>query len=1383
MMRSCLLASAVMWACCAAGAADICPRVETAPAMDGKVDDAAWAGAMKLTGFTVPKSDRAAGKAVRAWACFDAKCLYLAVACDEPTPAKMRTDHRLEDEHVWMDDCVEVWIRTTGSTLEFDQFIVNSIGTRESLRRRQRPGGGADWKPAWRVKAVVEKARWVAQFAIPWSDLELGEPRPGDMIQLKIGREDRTAGGDEEDVALSVWPAGAPYAGTEGFACVYLERDSLLANADMSAAPAGGAAGGGKIANWSFGKGDAGLFSSVDDGGRRVICFAAPGRYCTASQSLKLKPDARYRIEAKVKGTAGVDLRARTAAKAGATSTPYSATAAPSAEYRTVRVPFPTGPTGEALLIVGNTEGGGAGEAFIADLRVVQEASFDAFGPAIPIPAGAAAPTVIRKLAVADCRALRGFIGVPVDGTTRSRGWSADVWEYNQPTAGAGVGYSYHGNDGLHVTLGEGGGLDAIQILGGAAVKVYRDCPKYDDPAGGSLLADLPGRTQRSRMWFDKPVDAKRVSFFNLTDGRLADVSFFRVTANGNGDRHRIGGKNADSEPVPISIRLPVGGPGQAGEYLDEWLTDRFDPISRRVLTFGKGAEAAPGTTPIQFDAGRTVHLVGEPLAAETPLAAIGLDFTVTDAAAPVPITMGVQDPLNGRSQLFGADVVLSAPGRCRVVMDFPDQIVPAGTRLWLSVTFGSAATVRDAAVELCTVPRQRALPEALAYREFLLKTYFCCLSEARPWNGWYTDELKAKSLADKRYGPPLKELQATLAQCKALGGDDDLVRQYDEWFWRTYRRHDKTVAKFTPRIDAVAGAPEWAVVARQAWLSARQVPKWWLDNRLVPSGELGGEVGDDSDQYGNYEDFPMFESDGVGGAIKAAAANMAELAEKENLTAGLNRRSMDPLHAYEEGMNHESIMAWWNYGDPVYLERCIVAARSTEALTVVTPAGHRHFKNQDCGAADLRMDRKLGVDGGAHPLMWHPTFEVAWYNANPRAIRHLREWADGWLAHMPATTQPIAQATTQPGTYPTAVDVAAEKVVETTNRPLYGGYGGQGSAFLFLYWITGEEKYLGPFMDAFRRGLRNTSPALILPELIHRNGLAALGGPREKLRELVHGEGAAETLVTGDKGPLIDALKADIAEMQRFPHMYTSAEVFTDRVFLGAISNATIAYTGGYSTRNKYNHTHALSWEGFGTDYAAWVMKASRGVVKVLIYNFADKPLIGRMRVWTLDHGRYRLTAGPDTDGDDRMDAPAAARQEECELLRGSAVTLTLPPRQVTVVELQQLAKLDDERLRGDLALSPLEVRVEGGQVHCVAHNIGSRDVASFEAALVDEKGTVRQRKTLGPLKAPLELEPQRLDFALPAPPTGAKGWSVVLDGDGKIEEIHKGNNRVAVP
>ena len=521
--------------------------------------------------------------------------------------------------------------------------------------------------------------------------------------------------------------------------------------------------------------------------------------------------------------------------------------------------------------------------------------------------------------------------------------------------------------------------------------------------------------------------------------------------------------------------------------------------------------------------------------------------------------------------------------------------------------------------------------------------------------------------------------------------------------------------------------------------------------------------MGDDTDMYQNYADFPMFETDGVAALLKDGAARLGELAEKTTLEQGLNRRTMDPLHAYEEGLNQEALLAWWNYGDPVCLERCMVAARSTEALTVLTPKGHRHFKSQECGAADLRMERKTDVDGHAHPLMWHPTLEVAWYNHSPRALKHLREWADGWLEHM------------EPGKYATAVEVATERVTDTTDRPLYGGYGGEGSVFLFLYWITGDERYLRPFFEAFAKGSRNTSPHLILPELIHRHGLAFLG---PKLAELAAGEGAAETLATGDKAPLIAALKRDIAELQRFPAMYTTAEPFTDRVFLYAVPNAAIAYTGGYATRNKLPHTHAASWEGFGTDYAALVLKAGRTAFKALVYSFADRPLAGRVRLWTLDHGEYALRIGPDADGDDAMDR--ASREEQAEVLRATAIPLTLAPRAVTVVELRQARRLDDERSRADLALSRSETRAEGGTVHGVAHNIGSQRVESFDVALVDGEGKVRERKTLGPLEAPLDLEPRRMPFALGGLPPGATGWAVVLDPDGRVPEIHEGNNRI---
>jgi len=269
--------------------------------------------------------------------------------------------------------------------------------------------------------------------------------------------------------------------------------------------------------------------------------------------------------------------------------------------------------------------------------------------------------------------------------------------------------------------------------------------------------------------------------------------------------------------------------------------------------------------------------------------------------------------------------------------------------------------------------------------------------------------------------------------------------------------------------------------------------------------------------------------------------------------------------------------------------------------------------------------------------------------------------------------------------------------------------------------------------------------------------------------------------LVTGDKKPLIEALKRDIAELQRFPAMYTTSEPFTDRVFLNAISNAAIAYTGGYATRNKLPHTHAVSWEGFGTDYAALVLRAGRYHLKALVYNFADKPLAGRFRLWTLDHADYLLLVGPDANGDDAPDR--TDREEPVEVLRATAIPLALPPKAVTVVELRLTKRLEDEWERADLALSPREVRIEGGTVHAIAHNLGSRQADSFEAALVDADGKVRVRKTLGPLEAPLDLVPRRLPFALDGLPRGARGWAVVLDPDGRVPELFEGNNRAGVP
>ncbi len=130
-----------------------------------------------------------------------------------------------------------------------------------------------------------------------------------------------------------------------------------------------------------------------------------------------------------------------------------------------------------------------------------------------------------------------------------------------------------------------------------------------------------------------------------------------------------------------------------------------------------------------------------------------------------------------------------------------------------------------------------------------------------------------------------------------------------------------------------------------------------------------------------------------------------------------------------------------------------------------------------------------------------------------------------------------------KPGEYATSVEVATEKVVATTDTPIYGGYGALGSAMAFMYWLTGDERYIEPFMHVWRRGIDRTSPGNLLPEMFHRGALDKLGG--ETFLKLVQGRGIAEWLVTGDKHPLVEALKKDIAELQRFlGHVYDSRAI-----------------------------------------------------------------------------------------------------------------------------------------------------------------------------------------------------------------------------------------------
>jgi len=1204
-------------------------------------------------------------------------------------------------------------LRVTDCMEEQDRFTVDVHGNKRLIRQRI---GSAPATDAWQAAVQQDGNTWSVEVHIPFEILGI-QPAPGNVFEARV----------------ILHESGKKTATDSGFSRFYLETRNLLNSPDLS-----------DRSRWAFAEGDEALYTKTSDG----ISMQTPGRYSTMQQSLKLRSHAFYRLEAEVKGNTSIYVRARTSKRQGGKSDAYSAWTQTGEEFEKYVVYFPTGETGDALIIIGSTESSRPGTALLRNLAVVREIQYESAGPRIELRETDAEPTIVEKLLVEDCRALRGFIASPVDGRLDSPRWDAGVWEYNQRGAGAGVGYDYNNNDGLHIALADDNGVDALLVRGGAKAVLYGDGARYDDPADAMQLAALSGIAQIERIAFPSRVSSRKFSFFRVENGLLADITFLRI--------HRESERLAElGDPVSWTATSAIDVPEELTAALGKQF---YDPSPAMVQLSPEGT-----SNTIIAEPKRTVHLVSAPLGAEMPLKAVALEARVESQGSISPFTVVVHDPINPLVELMRTDFVLLDSEKMKCVLDFPDQVLPAGARLWISLSFLGGATLRDVTVTPYRVPREHAEAEALAYCKLQMRGLFSALSEARPWRRW-NRRLSMDQWLERvgNYAPYLRELVTAMDACKSLSDTDDLVRQYDEWFHRTHRR----LTPFEPEMDSVPGAPEWAVVARQAWLTARSVPEWWLDHRLTPTGEFGGRVGDDSDMYQNFLDFPMMEDGEFAQKLKQAARDLMALADQTTMEQGLNRRTMDPLHAYEEGLNQESLMLLWDYGDPIAFERCLAASRSLQSLTVITSQGHRHFKSQDCGAEDLRIDRATDVDGHAHPLMLHPAFEAAWYSGNPTILKFLKEWADGWLEHM------------KPGEYATSVEVATERVTDSTHRPLYGGYGGLGSAMLFMYWLTDDTRYIEPFMDMWKKGSDNTSPHNLLPETFHRGALEPLGD--EALQQLMQGRGIAEWLLTGDKEPLLDALKGSISELQRFPAMYTTSEVFTDRVFLNGITQPAIAYTGGYATRNKFVHTHAVSWEGFGTDFAALLKLARPERLIAMLYNFDSEPLEGKMRVWTLQPGSYQLHLGIDSDSDDVTDT--SLEQRTVTLQRADRLSLTLPPKQVLVLELTQTEAHPKLFPLPDLAISAREIHMEGDALVIAIHNIGSADAPATEILVKDDHGQILARKQVPPIAAPLDLIPKIHTLRLTIPALLPEATlHIELDATNQIREIYKGNNTVA--
>jgi len=156
--------------------------VASPPTIDGRLDDPCWANAPVATGFRRNDGKGPADCQTIARVCYDAENIYIAMECIEPEIGKLTAVYTKDDDPVWRDDSVEVFIApyAVASRENFYHFSVNCLGARNGLIAES-----ANIEAPWTAAASKGSDRWFAEMAIPFKLLEpLGMNEPYWRIQF-----------------------------------------------------------------------------------------------------------------------------------------------------------------------------------------------------------------------------------------------------------------------------------------------------------------------------------------------------------------------------------------------------------------------------------------------------------------------------------------------------------------------------------------------------------------------------------------------------------------------------------------------------------------------------------------------------------------------------------------------------------------------------------------------------------------------------------------------------------------------------------------------------------------------------------------------------------------------------------------------------------------------------------------------------------------------------------------------------------------------------------------------------------------------------------------------------------------------------------------------
>jgi uncharacterized lipoprotein YddW (UPF0748 family) len=174
------------------------PSASSPPVLDGKLDDAVWQDATRLSlDYTNLGDTACVPTEVRI--VYDAENLYLAWICHEVPNKSIQAKVTERDGPLFDDDSIEIFLDVEGSARDYYHFALNAIGAKYDSHRQD-----SDFNPEWQAAVGRPQDAWTAEVAIPFSALKSSSPTAGATWRANFCRN-RTAVGQPPEIQNTCW--------------------------------------------------------------------------------------------------------------------------------------------------------------------------------------------------------------------------------------------------------------------------------------------------------------------------------------------------------------------------------------------------------------------------------------------------------------------------------------------------------------------------------------------------------------------------------------------------------------------------------------------------------------------------------------------------------------------------------------------------------------------------------------------------------------------------------------------------------------------------------------------------------------------------------------------------------------------------------------------------------------------------------------------------------------------------------------------------------------------------------------------------------------------------------------------------------------------------